>query len=65
MAIYHLSARIVSRAKGQSAVAKAAYNSRSQLQDERSGQTYDYRRKGGITVSANYAVVLLGSGDLE
>ena len=35
MAIYHLNAHVVSRGKGQSAIAKAAYNSRTKLEDER------------------------------
>lgn len=47
MAIFHLSAKVVSRGKGQSAIAKAAYNSRSKLEDERTGLTKDYSRNNG------------------
>ncbi len=56
MAIYHLSARIVSRAKGQSAVHKAAYNARTQLRDEREGRTSrDYSAEGGLLFSGIFA----------
>lgn len=50
MAIFHLSVKVVSRGNGQSAVAKAAYNSRSKLEDERTGLTKDYSRTGGGVV---------------
>lgn len=42
MAIFHLSAKTISRAKGQSAVAAAAYRARTTLKDERIGQTFRY-----------------------
>jgi hypothetical protein len=61
MAIYHLRAKILSRSKGQSTVAGAAYRSGGQtathaaayrsgekLRDERTGRTFDYGRKQGI-----------------
>jgi Ti-type conjugative transfer relaxase TraA len=48
MAIYHLSAKVVSRAKGQSGVASAAYRSSESLYDERYGMTHDYTRKEGV-----------------
>jgi Ti-type conjugative transfer relaxase TraA len=48
MAIYHLSAKIVSRAKGQSVVAAAAYRAAENLYDQRIGQTFDYTRKQGV-----------------
>ncbi len=48
MAIYHLTAKIVTRARGQSAVASAAYRSAEALRDERIGQTFDYSRKQGV-----------------
>jgi Ti-type conjugative transfer relaxase TraA len=47
VAIYHFAAKIVSRDRGQSAVATAAYNSTSVLHDERIGQTFDFSRKRG------------------
>src|SRR3984885_4423435 len=47
MAIFHLNAHPVSRGKGQSAIAKAAYNSRTKLEDERTGLKKDYSRMEG------------------
>jgi Ti-type conjugative transfer relaxase TraA len=48
LAIYHLSAKIVQREKGESAVAGAAYRSASLLHEERTGITHDYTRKRGV-----------------
>jgi hypothetical protein len=48
MAIYHLSAKVIKRSKGQSAVACAAYRAGGVLHDERTGERYDYTRKSGI-----------------
>ncbi len=48
MADYRLSANIISRKAGQSSVASAAYRSGSRLIDERTGETHDYTRKGGV-----------------
>lgn len=48
MAIYHLSAKILSRSAGRSAVAAAAYRSGGRLQDDRTGRTYDFTRKHGV-----------------
>jgi len=45
MAIYHFSAQIISRGKGQSAVAAAAYRSGDKLQDERTGEEKFYKRE--------------------
>lgn len=42
MAIYHCSAKPVQRSKGKSAVAAAAYRSRSTLHDVRQGMTFSY-----------------------
>lgn len=44
MAIYHFSAQVISRGKGQSAVAAAAYRSGDKLQDERTGEEKFYKR---------------------
>jgi len=44
LAIYHLTAKIISRARGQSITAAAAYRSGSALRDERYGQTHNYPR---------------------
>jgi len=51
MAIYHLHAKIVKRSKGQSAVAKAAYNARALLINENTRECHDYRKKEGILFS--------------
>ena len=48
MAIYHLNAKIVSRAEGRSVVGAAAYRSAEQIHDQRIGLTFDYRRKAGV-----------------
>lgn len=61
MAIYHLRAKIITRSKGHSSVAgaayrsgghsathAAAYRSGERLTDERTGRTFDYGRKQGI-----------------
>lgn len=45
MAIFHLSAKIISRSKGQSAIASAAYRSGDKLHDERYDETQDYTNK--------------------
>lgn len=42
MAIYHLSAKPIQRSAGKSAVAAAAYRSRSTLHDERQNMTFSY-----------------------
>lgn len=47
MAIYHFHDRVISRGKGQSVVAAAAYQSRARLYNERDGETKDYSRKAG------------------
>lgn len=44
MAIYHLSMQIISRSKGQSAVASASYRSGERLVDERTGEIKFYSR---------------------
>lgn len=44
MAIYHFSAQVFSRSKGQSAVAAAAYRSGERLEDERTGEKKFYKR---------------------
>ncbi len=48
MAIYHLHAKMVSRADGRSAVGAAAYRSGSCLTDERTGYSFDYTDKPGV-----------------
>jgi ATP-dependent exoDNAse (exonuclease V) alpha subunit len=60
MALYRFEAKVISRAGGRSAVASAAYRTGkcatsaaayragAKLTDERTGQSYDYTKKGGI-----------------
>jgi Ti-type conjugative transfer relaxase TraA len=48
MAIYHFSAKVVSRANGSSAVASAAYRSASELHDDRLGRNHDFSNKAGV-----------------
>ena len=58
MAIYHFSAKVISRANGSSAVASAAYRSASELHDERLGRTHDFSNKAGVA----HSEVLLPEG---
>ena len=51
MAIYHFSAKVISRGAGRSAVAAAAYRSASELQDERLGRPHDFTAKAGVVHS--------------
>lgn len=48
MAIYHCSIKIISRGKGKSAVAAAAYRNGEKLVNEYDGAIHDYTHKGGI-----------------
>ena len=48
MAIFHLSAKTVSRSTGRSAVAAAAYRAACQLYDDRTGLTHAFGRKRGV-----------------
>lgn len=45
MAIYHLTTKAISRSKGQSSIASAAYRSGEKLIDQRTGEIADYTRK--------------------
>lgn len=58
MAEHHLSVKKGSRAKGQSAVARAAYRAGEQLIDQRTGLTHDFSRKSGVM----HTEILLPSG---
>ena len=51
MAIYHLTAKIIGRSQGRSAVAAAAYRSASELHDQRQGQSFDYSDKPHVVHS--------------
>ena len=48
MAIYHLSAKPISRATGRSATGAAAYRAGETITDERTGLVFDYGKKRGI-----------------
>ena len=48
MAIYHLSIKIISRGKGKSAVAAAAYRAGEKITNGYDGIIHDYTRKGGV-----------------
>lgn len=48
MAIYHLSAKVISRASGRSAVAAAAYRCGGALLDERLGRIHDFSHKNDV-----------------
>jgi Ti-type conjugative transfer relaxase TraA len=51
MAIYHFSAKIISRANGSSVLASAAYRSASRLYDERLGRHHEFSNKAGVVHS--------------
>jgi Ti-type conjugative transfer relaxase TraA len=58
MAIYHFSAKIISRANGSSALASAAYRSASRLHDQRLDRHHDFSNKAGVV----HSEVLLPEG---
>ncbi len=51
MAIYHFSAKAISRAAGSSALAAAAYRAGERLHDDRLGRTHDFTNKAGVVHS--------------
>lgn len=61
VAIYHLSAKVISRSTGRNAVAAAAYRSASRLYDDRTAQAFDYSRKTGVL----HSEILLPEGAPE
>lgn len=58
MAIYYFDAKVISRSKGQSVVACAAYRAADKLYDERYEKLYDYERKRGV----EHSEILLPDG---
>ena len=58
MAIYHLSAKIISRKTGRSATAAAAYRAGEAITDQRTGEVHDYTQKRGV----EHAEIILPSG---
>ena len=61
MAIYHFAAKVISRGKGSSAVAAAAYRSASRLFDERIERTHNFTNKAGVV----HSEILLPEGAPE
>lgn len=61
MAIYHFSAKVISRAAGSSALAAAAYRSAARLYDERLYRHHDFSNKAGVV----HSEVLLPDGAPE
>ncbi len=51
MAIYHFQMKTLSRSAGRSATAAAAYRAGQKIEDERTGQTFDYSRKAGVLMA--------------
>jgi Ti-type conjugative transfer relaxase TraA len=51
MAIYHFSAKVISRATGSSALASAAYRSAARLHDQRLDRHHDFSNKAGVVHS--------------
>ena len=58
MAIYYFDVNIVTRSKGQSVVASAAYRAAEKLFDERYDKVHDYERKRGV----EHSEILLPDG---
>ncbi|WP_341713196.1 Ti-type conjugative transfer relaxase TraA [Erythrobacter sp.] len=61
MAIYHFSAKVISRSAGSSAVASAAYRSAGRLHDDRLDRAHDFTNKAGVV----HSEVLLPEGAPE
>lgn len=51
MAIFFLRVQTIRRAAGRSIVAVAAYRAGERLPDQRTGQTFDYRRRSGVAAT--------------
>ena len=51
MAIYHFSAKMISRSTGRSAVAAAAYRTAERIEDQRQGLEHDYSNRTGVLSS--------------
>jgi hypothetical protein len=48
VAIFHLSVKTISRSKGRSSTAAAAYRAGAKIVDSRTGEIHDYRRRSGV-----------------
>ena len=62
MAIFHSHVQVISRGKGKSAVAAAAYRAGETITNEHDGTTHDYTRKGGIV---HTEILLPGHAPIE
>ena len=51
MAAYRFSAKVIGRSAGRTACGAAAYRSASEITCEKTGETHDYTRKGGVVHS--------------
>lgn len=58
MAIFHMQARVISRANGHSSTAAAAYRHGLKIEDFKTGEVFDYTRKSGVSGS----IILLPAG---
>jgi hypothetical protein len=61
MAIYHFSAKMISRSTGRSAVAAAAYRTAERIEDQRQGLEHDYSNRRGVL----YTEILAPDGTPE
>jgi len=55
IAIYRFSAQVISRSAGRSATAAAAYRAGVLIEDGRTGQVHDYKRRSGVV----HAIILV------
>jgi len=55
MAIFHLNAKVISRAQGRSATAACAYRAGEKITDDRTGQVFDYTRKKEVVYRQIFA----------
>ncbi|HRD68253.1 MAG TPA: MobA/MobL family protein [Candidatus Competibacter sp.] len=62
MAIYHLSAKPISRGAGRSATSAAAYRAGDRIHDERTGLEFDYTHKSGVQ---HAELILPGGGSAD
>lgn len=54
MAIFHATTKPISRSSGRSATASAAYRAGCEIEDERTGLTYDYSKRSGVLITAAF-----------
>jgi hypothetical protein len=48
VSIFHLAAQVIGRSSGRSATAAAAYRAAARIEDERTGEVFDFTRKCGV-----------------